>query len=249
MQILCWAVKGGRRLGRGTEDWFEFTATDHSGPLDLDLDLDPDDVILLANQLRGVHEKHNCEDPNVGLLVFIKPWDILDVSVCGWDSRSRPRLLDCQERRSSVERWTPVVELVLGFRLAWGLRSDSTSRREMMTRAEVIMRTGVKTRMHHDIISRLDCWDGCWLVLENAGKRRRNILEAALEDFPKSASERWMGFLVWCRCFLNKTKLIFSFSSGGMRPSAICRSTMSSEIKVGWSICHENCRYPERFKT
>lgn len=63
------------------------------------------------------------------------------------------------------------------------------------------------------------------------GTRRRNILEAALEDFPKSASERWMGFLVWCRCFLNNTKLIFSFSSGGMRPSAICRSTMSSEIK------------------
>lgn len=111
------------------------------------------------------------------------------------------------------------------------------------------MRTGVKTRTYRDIISRLDCWDGCWLVLENAGKQHRNVLEAALEDFPKSASERCMGFLVWCRCFLNNTKLIFSFSSGGMRPSAICRSTMSSEIKVGWSICHKNFQYPERFKT
>lgn len=72
MQILGWAVKGGRRLSRGTEDWFEFTATDHSGSLDLDLD--PDDVILLSNLLRGVHEKHNCENPNVGPFVFIKPW-------------------------------------------------------------------------------------------------------------------------------------------------------------------------------
>lgn len=55
-----------------------------------------------------------------------------------------------------------------------------------------------------------------------------NSLEVALEDFPMSASERWIGFLVWWRCFLSSTKLIFSFRSGGMRPSAICRSTMSS---------------------
>lgn len=55
-----------------------------------------------------------------------------------------------------------------------------------------------------------------------------NSLEVALEDFPMSASERWIGFLVWWRCFLSSTKLIFSFRSGGMRPSVICRSTMSS---------------------
>lgn len=102
-------------------------------------------------------------------------------------------------------------------------------------------RTGVKTRTHHHPAA-----DWC---LKKPGKRRRNVLGGALEDFPRSASERWMGFLVWCRCFLNNTKLIFSFSSGGMRPSAICRSTMSSEIKVGWSICHGNFRYPERFRT
>lgn len=43
-----------------------------------------------------------------------------------------------------------------------------------------------------------------------------------------SARERWMGFLVWCRCFLNKTKLIFSLSSGAIRPSCTCFSTTSS---------------------
>lgn len=102
------------------------------------------------------------------------------------------------------------------------------------------MRTGVKRRRHHHPAA-----DWC---LGMPGKRRRNVLEAALEDFPKSASERWMGFLVWCRCFLSNTKLIFSFSSGGMRPSAICRSTMSSEIKVGWSVRHENFQHPERLR-
>lgn len=35
----------------------------------------------------------------------------------GVDSRRRPRLLDCRERRSSVERWIPEAELVLRFRL------------------------------------------------------------------------------------------------------------------------------------
>lgn len=33
------------------------------------------------------------------------------------DSRRRPRLLDCREHRSSVERWIPEAELVLRFRL------------------------------------------------------------------------------------------------------------------------------------
>lgn len=47
-------------------------------------------------------------------------------------------------------------------------------------------------------------------------------------DLPMSASERWMGFFVWCRCFLKRTKLIFSRSSGEIMPSSICRSIMSS---------------------
>lgn len=40
------------------------------------------------------------------------------------DSRRRPRLLDCRERRSSVEWWIPEAELVLRLRLTWGLRPD-----------------------------------------------------------------------------------------------------------------------------
>lgn len=85
------------------------------------------------------------------------------------------------------------------------------------------------------------------MVLKNANNNnKKTLLEAALEDFPKSASERWIGFLVWCRCFLNNTKLIFSFSSGRTRPSAICRSTMSSEIQVGWSFGDENFQRPEQ---
>lgn len=47
-------------------------------------------------------------------------------------------------------------------------------------------------------------------------------------DLPMSASERWMGFLVWCRCFRSSTKLIFSRSSGERSPSSTCRSTISS---------------------
>lgn len=46
------------------------------------------------------------------------------------DSRRRPRLLDCRERRSSVERWIPEAELVLRLRLAWGLRSDQVAAAE-----------------------------------------------------------------------------------------------------------------------
>lgn len=67
-----------------------------------------------------------------------------------------------------------------------------------------------------------------------------SLLAAALEDFPMSASERWIGFLVWCRCFLSNTKLIFSFRSGGTRPSAICRSTMSSGGNVHSSDEHQH---------
>lgn len=64
--------------------------------------------------------------------------EILDVFV-GADSRSRPRLLDCQERRSSVERWTPLVELVLRFRLAWELRSErAPAEKKWSNRTEVI---------------------------------------------------------------------------------------------------------------
>lgn len=47
-------------------------------------------------------------------------------------------------------------------------------------------------------------------------------------DLPISASERWMGFLVWWRCFLSRTKLIFSRSSGEITPSSTCLSMMSS---------------------
>lgn len=47
-------------------------------------------------------------------------------------------------------------------------------------------------------------------------------------DFPMSASERWIGFLVWWRCFRKRTKLIFSRISGAIRPSCTCFSMMSS---------------------
>lgn len=40
-------------------------------------------------------------------------------------------------------------------------------------------------------------------------------------DFPRSAKERWMGLFVWCLCFLSKTKLILSLSSGPINPSSI----------------------------
>lgn len=50
-------------------------------------------------------------------------------------------------------------------------------------------------------------------------------------DLPMSASERWIGFLVWCRCFLSSTKLILSLRSGDIMPSSICLSIMSSVSK------------------
>lgn len=59
-------------------------------------------------------------------------------------------------------------------------------------------------------------------------------------DLPMSASERWIGFLVWCRCFLSRTKLIFSRSSGDIMPSSICLSIMSSakgHIYISWGKC------------
>ncbi len=54
-------------------------------------------------------------------------------------------------------------------------------------------------------------------------------------DLPRSARERWMGFFVWCLCFLNRTKLIFSLSSGPINPSSIWRSMMSSTGDKRWS--------------
>lgn len=155
------------------------------------------------------------------------------------DSRRRPRLLDCRERRSSVEWWIPKAELVLRLRLDWGLRSDQ------VTAAEGEGEKQVSTEeeflcfyLKREVLIGLNDSRGVWL--EGSGDTvlvvdlfffpclGDNLLEAVLEDFPMSASERWIGFFVWWRCFLSSTKLIFSFKSGGMRPSAICRSTMSS---------------------
>lgn len=56
-------------------------------------------------------------------------------------------------------------------------------------------------------------------------------------DLPMSASERWMGFLVWCRCFRSSTKLIFSRSSGERSPSSTCRSTISSDNEEEGGAC------------
>lgn len=74
-------------------------------------------------------------------------------------------------------------------------------------------------------------------------------------DLPMSARERWIGFLVWCRCFLKRTKLIFSLRSGDSMPSSTCLSMMSSGQKwiqkhtlhsenqtEAWTQIRWNCR-------
>lgn len=61
-------------------------------------------------------------------------------------------------------------------------------------------------------------------------------------DLPRSARERCMGFFVWCLCFLNRTKLIFSLSSGPINPSSICRSMMSSTGDKSGSGLHIGMR-------
>lgn len=71
--------------------------------------------------------------------------ELVCVCVVCSDSRKRPRLLDCRERRSSVERWIPEAELVLRFRLTWGLRSDRAAAEEVTTKSTeeaIFMREG-----------------------------------------------------------------------------------------------------------
>lgn len=128
--------------------------------------------------------------------------------------------------------WTSTTIQINLRTTIWQNSSRRCENNECSRHSDFFLRKGERGVNQQGSI-RMNCGD-CWMLAENVDKRSTNLLDVTLEDFPMSASERWIGFLVWWRCFLSNTKVIFSFRSGGMRPSAICRSTMSSETKFHW---------------
>lgn len=76
------------------------------------------------------------------------------------------------------------------------MKSMSTEEVILIGRVMMVINMAENKRKHKDVIRRLSI-----LVIVDwklkSHTDNTDLLEAVLDDFPMSASERWMGFLVW----------------------------------------------------